>query len=249
MKPEADAPLDAALVQALVQETVGRWATITEQWLVVQDVQRDVLIYDNGLTEALGLSHGKFPSLAVLRDRIPEPERDRVLKLQQVFLETVEHCKPCRQGTDCILALTHRHRRSDGSFGRLQRHVLPLVWSSTGRVRALLHLCREVAHLHGLPGAGGWNLSGPEALREDFVARLKETGSDPWTPSSRERELLLMVAQGLTSQAIAARLHLSVHTVNTHRRNLLRKAGLPNTAALVERALQQGWMQDENTHF
>ena len=34
-----DRPLDPAWVERLVQETVGRWATITDQWLVVQDVQ------------------------------------------------------------------------------------------------------------------------------------------------------------------------------------------------------------------
>ena len=50
------------------------------------------------------------------------------------------------------------------------------------------------------------------------------------------------MAQGLTSQVIATRLHRSLHTVNTHRRNMLRKAGVSNTTALVEQALKLGWV-------
>lgn len=238
---KVDGPLDPDRVAQLVQETVGRWASITGQWVVVQDLEHDVLVYDNGLTSAFA-QHGEPATLECLRARIPEQERARVRHLQQVFRVTVEHCTPCRSGADCALTLTHRHRSPKGRFGRLQRHVLPLLWSSDGRVRAMLHLCREVGQLHGVHGAGAWSLTGPDALHEDFVARLKELGPDTWTPSARERELLQLMAQGLTSQVIATRLHRSLHTVNTHRRNMLRKAGVSNTTALVEQALKLGWV-------
>ena len=238
----ADGPLDPVWVEQLVQRTVGRWATITGQWLVVQDLQLGVLVYDNGLTSALGQPGEEPLTLEQLRALVPEPERARVRRLQQVFRDTVEHCMPCRNGADCALTLTHRQRCPNGRFGRLQRHVLPLVWCGTGQVRAMLHLCREVGQLHGVHGAGAWSLTGPDALQADFIARLNELGPETWSPSARERELLQLMAQGLTSQAIAARLHLSVHTVNTHRRNMLRKAGVSNTTALVEQALKLGWV-------
>ena len=54
----------------------------------------------------------------------------------------------------------------------------------------------------------------------------------------REKEILGFIAQGLTSQAIANRLFLSALTVETHRRNLLAKFEVSNTAALIRLAAQ-----------
>ena len=51
--------------------------------------------------------------------------------------------------------------------------------------------------------------------------------------SDREFEILELVAHGLESDAIAEKLHLSVNTVNTHRRNILRKSGCASTHDLV----------------
>ena len=54
----------------------------------------------------------------------------------------------------------------------------------------------------------------------------------------REKEILGFIAQGLTSQSIADRLFLSALTVETHRRNLLAKFEVSNTAALIRLAAQ-----------
>lgn len=50
--------------------------------------------------------------------------------------------------------------------------------------------------------------------------------------SKREREIALMVKRGFTSNEIADKLFISLLTVNTHRRNLIKKLGLKNIAKL-----------------
>ena len=57
---------------------------------------------------------------------------------------------------------------------------------------------------------------------------------------SREREVLQLLAEGLTSLQIGRRLHLSSRTVETHRRNLMRKLGLHNVAELTKYAVREG---------
>lgn len=52
----------------------------------------------------------------------------------------------------------------------------------------------------------------------------------------REKEVLALLADGLTSQALADKLFLSILTIETHRRNLLTKFGVANTAALIRQA-------------
>ena len=56
----------------------------------------------------------------------------------------------------------------------------------------------------------------------------------------REREVLQLLAEGKTSPEISRRLHLSVRTVETHRRNLMRKLGLHSVAELTKYAVREG---------
>lgn len=54
--------------------------------------------------------------------------------------------------------------------------------------------------------------------------------------SKREKEIVHWISNGLTSQEIAEKLYLSSYTVDTHRRNILRKLELKNTAMMVQYA-------------
>lgn len=52
--------------------------------------------------------------------------------------------------------------------------------------------------------------------------------------SERELEITSLVCKGLTSKEIGEQLHLSLHTVETHRKNILKKLNLKKTTALVD---------------
>lgn len=51
--------------------------------------------------------------------------------------------------------------------------------------------------------------------------------------SEREFEILKLIEAGLNSREIAEKMFLSIHTVDTHRRNIIRKTGKPNTSELI----------------
>lgn len=63
--------------------------------------------------------------------------------------------------------------------------------------------------------------------------------------SQREREVLQLVADGLTNGEIAEKLFTSKRTVETHRQNILEKTAAKNTAALVRYAAGHGWLTAE----
>lgn len=71
----------------------------------------------------------------------------------------------------------------------------------------------------------------------------KQTG---WTSTassilgSREREVLQLLAEGKTSGEIASDLHIAISTVETHRRNIMRKLDLHNIAGLTKYAVREG---------
>ena len=64
------------------------------------------------------------------------------------------------------------------------------------------------------------------------------TGSDDGL-TKREREVLRMIAEGLTTKEVAARLKISPKTAQVHRDNLKQKLNLHSTAAIVKYAIQR----------
>ena len=54
----------------------------------------------------------------------------------------------------------------------------------------------------------------------------------------REKEVLMLIAKGLTNKEIADKLFISTTTVDTHRKNLLAKFQVKNTASLISLATQ-----------
>jgi two-component system, NarL family, response regulator NreC len=76
---------------------------------------------------------------------------------------------------------------------------------------------------------------------EAYIKKAKGAPLDPYeTLTTREREVLHLVAQGATTPAIAERLGLSPRTIETHRTNLMRKLGLRTHTDVIRYALQRG---------
>lgn len=86
-------------------------------------------------------------------------------------------------------------------------------------------------------------LSSPlsDSIIEAYTQRVRASSQDPYdTLTPREREVLLLAAQGHTTAEIAARLSISPRTGESHRANLMQKLGLRNQSDLIRYALRRG---------
>ena len=63
--------------------------------------------------------------------------------------------------------------------------------------------------------------------------------------TKRELEILKLIAQELTNAEIAVKLNNSPMTIITHRKNIIRKLGVKNTAGLIKYAMEQGMLNDD----
>src|SRR5215210_2780794 len=94
---------------------------------------------------------------------------------------------------------------------------------------------------------------GPDYVRRLLaafpVAESEQTASSPMRGSNselveplseREREVLQLIAEGLTNQEVATRLYLSLHTVKVHARNIFTKLAVKNRAQAVARGRALG---------
>ena len=82
-------------------------------------------------------------------------------------------------------------------------------------------------------------IQGKKYMNFSVAHILKNNMPDASTPmlTKREKEVLELIAEGLTNQEIATRLFLNSSTIDSHRKNMLTKFNAKNTAALVKFAL------------
>lgn len=106
----------------------------------------------------------------------------------------------------------------------------------------LLDAIRSVAsgqvYTHVEPSTAGTRVADP---------KFQETPLEAL--SAREREVLGLVAQGHTNQAIADQLSLSVKTIESYRARLMAKLGLQNRAQLTHFAIEMGLLQSGAQRF
>lgn len=87
------------------------------------------------------------------------------------------------------------------------------------------------------------------AVTERAVTQLRESGQVPHkTPNAnltaREADVLRLIALGYVNKEVAARLNLSVKTVEAHKSNAMNKMGMKSRVDIVRYAILQDWLQD-----
>jgi two-component system, NarL family, response regulator NreC len=75
-----------------------------------------------------------------------------------------------------------------------------------------------------------------------FIKKAKASNVPAVLLTSREKEILGCIVQGLSNKMIAHNLYISVRTVDAHRANIMKKLAAKNTAELVKTALEQNFI-------
>ena len=83
-------------------------------------------------------------------------------------------------------------------------------------------------------------MSGNTYLSFEAGLSLRKTSTEQPLVTRREKEILLLIAEGFTNAEMAAKLFISIPTVNTHRKSLLEKFKVKNTATLIGKATKLG---------
>jgi len=142
----------------------------------------------------------------------------------------IELCKEIKKISPktIVLGLSNQTERSimlqmlqSGASGYLLKNVSPdeLLTCIQEALHGLITFSREAKEIMGRPSKAGLN----------EVASI----------TKREKQILELLAQGKTTATIATELFLSPLTVDTHRKNLLQKFEVKNTAELLMAAVQQ----------
>ncbi len=90
-------------------------------------------------------------------------------------------------------------------------------------------------------------ISGNRYFSQEVTLQLalgfKQKPEDPWQLTKRERDVLQLIYEGLTTNEIAEKLFISPHTVETHRKNLFIKTGFNKAQPLINEAIRLGYLK------
>ncbi|MEU8511062.1 response regulator transcription factor [Kitasatospora sp. NPDC048722] len=81
---------------------------------------------------------------------------------------------------------------------------------------------------------------GGRYIDPDIAADALTLGANP--PTARERQVLALTGEGLSSAGIAARMHLADGTVRNHTSSALARLGADNRLAAHRRSMDTGWL-------
>ncbi len=147
----------------------------------------------------------------------------------QTGLETIAQCRSQFPTVKCIVLTMHHEGQyvmqaiRNGAFGYLLKDC-----DKAELTQAIIDVYQGKKHFKQ-------NIS-------DLMIESVTMEADVQKLSAREKEILTLVAEGKTTKEIAEKLYVSTRTVETHRRNILKKMDVQNTAELVRKATSIGYL-------
>ncbi|MCB0572592.1 MAG: response regulator transcription factor [Phaeodactylibacter sp.] len=191
--------------------------------MVVEGIR--ALLQDEAQIEMSGSAPDAFAALEAIRGDMPDVV---LLDINLPEVSGLELCRRLRQEFPGLHILGMSTFKERSYISRMiNEGALGYVLKSASK--------EEIVNAITLAAAGR------AYINEEALQALAAPPQAP-TPmlTSREKEVLACIAEGLTNKEIAARLFISPLTVDSHRKNLLAKFGAGNTAALIRLAVEQG---------
>ena len=176
--------------------------------------------------EAVALARRLRPDVVVMDFAMPELNG----------LEATRQIRDSLPGTEVVMLTMHdsdqlaREALAAGARGYVMKN-------DAGRVlvTAVKHLSRHRPF---------FTRSVSEMISQGFLKPSAGAGDQPRTRlTSREREIVQLIAEGKSTKEVAALLEISVKTAETHRVNLMRKLNLHAVGDLVRYAIRNGIVQ------
>ena len=82
-----------------------------------------------------------------------------------------------------------------------------------------------------------------QKITQQLAKGYQYNKQDKWQLTRREKEVLHLVYEGLSTSGIAEKLFISVYTVETHKKNLFLKSGVNKSALLIKQAQELGYLK------
>ncbi|MDD3039506.1 LuxR C-terminal-related transcriptional regulator [Bacteroides sp.] len=190
----------------------------------------DLLGYDSRKIEMIEESDDDY-----LESRI-HPEDLFNMKSLQISLSEFIYNQPIEDRNNYKNIFSYRVQNAKGQYINVTSKQQVLETSESGKAWLILGVMDIASDQRPLDGVQCTvlNLKTGEMFSPHSLAETKPE------LTSREIEILHLIKQGLLSKEIACKLGISIHTINIHRQNLLRKLGVQNSIEAINMGRRTG---------
>lgn len=185
------------------------------------------VIYHNGFQNLLGF-HEKDISLEFILDKY---HPDDIEIVNRIFKAAISHCLSIPyQCSDSTLQIIYRIRKNDNSYIKILSQATAYQENTQG---FMTHILVKLTNLSFLESHFfvKWFFYAKNLNIKVFRNQIYKAYIDFFT--EREKEIIIEIKNGQTTNLIAEKLNISEHTVATHRKHILKKAECHNTKNLL----------------
>lgn len=160
-------------------------------------------------------------------------------------LEAIKNCfrwmpDNKEKAKDVLFSVEYRIRKANNTVINVQRNTRVPIFDNQGNPYISVSVLTEIKSRHAEDFIPKAVIYDPYTGKEFMY--IKTDLYNQYNISRRERDVMLMLCQGMTSKLIADKLFISKHTVDGHRRSLLEKTQTTNTTELVSFALKHEFL-------
>ncbi len=236
---EPSHPLELKLQLDLHKQLLNLFQPGTYYYYVFNIFQADFDFVSPSVTTILGYLPEEMDIHLFLEIIHPE-DKPYFLKFEQCITEFFKDL-PFEKIPKYKMQYDFRMRTKDNRYIRLLHQAIQIDYDETNYYRTL-DIDTDITHIkpEGTPSFSIIGLDGEPSYYNVVESNTFMLSQAPFT--RREHSILKMIVEGKSSKEIANLLFISLHTVNVHRKNILKKADVSTPIELVRKAFSEGWV-------
>lgn len=193
--------------------------------LCLFDFTKNEILFHKGFDKVFGYYEKEF-EMDFIFDKYHPEDRPIIQNIvKELVIQMVEITLPEYSN---ILNLSYRFRKKDGSYARVLSNTIVYQTDDKDRVLSILIKYTDISFTHD-SDAVEWVVD-PTYIDMDKIKNEVYGEEQVFTP--RELEVIGQIFQGRTNVEIASILMISIHTVSTHRKNILFKSNCSDVVEL-----------------
>lgn len=190
--------------------------------LYLFSLQQNKILYKKGFTECLGYDEDII-SFDFLTKNIHPDDAELVQRVTKAtILYSIDHPD---DSINNQLFITYRHKTKKDNYVKILNQVSIFEVDKKGILKTILIRLLNISFLDNTKSVN-WIFKAKDLDEVAFKKTVYKSTSDFFTP--REMELIYEIIKGFTIKEIGIHLNISVHTVATHRKNILKKSNCHN---------------------
>lgn len=192
-----------------------------------------------GIADVLGYEPGEM-DIVFLMDKIHPDDKAYFLNCEYRITEFFK-ALPFDRIKNYKVQYDFRVKSKTNKYVRILHQAIQVDYDESNFYRTLC-LQTDISHIKpdGKPCFSIIGLDGEPSYYNIQHIEVFSKSYDLFT--TREREILKYIVEGKSSKDIANKLFISIHTVNTHRKNILNKAGTKTPLDLIRKVMREGWI-------